>query len=70
VIAAHDDSGLLAHELDDLCGIWPVVHQVAQHPKLIEVGRQGADGLDVCVKIRNDQHSHVLPLHRYHEESI
>ena len=58
VISAHDYRRLFAHEVDDLRGIRPVVHQVAQNPKLIEVGRQRADGLKVGVKIRNDQHSH------------
>ena len=58
VISAYDYRRLLAYEVDDLRGIWPIVHQVAQNPKLIEVGRQRADGLKIGVKIRNDKHSH------------
>jgi hypothetical protein len=60
VIAAHYYRGLLAYELDDLSGIRPVVYQIPEDPKAIVIGRQGVDGLQICVKIRNDQSLTIL----------
>lgn len=68
MISAYDYRRIFAYEVDDLRGIWPIVHQVSQNPKLIEVGRRRADSLKIGVKIRNDKHFHrfIRPLQRCH----
>jgi len=59
VIAAYHDRGIFPHEIDDFLRVRALIHQIAQHPKPVEILRQSFHRFQIGMQIGNNQDSHV-----------
>jgi hypothetical protein len=62
MIATDGNRSMVSHPFDDLIGFWPIVHQIADTPELVEVPlRQCFESGKVGVYVRNDDNFHKSP---------
>src|SRR5215469_13055329 len=60
VIAANHERSAGMYKLDDRRRVGTIVDQIAQHPQLVVVLRQGLKRFKICVKVGDDADSHSL----------